>query len=79
MLPFGVTNGPPYFQEFMLDLYGGGSSSAPNMLGEYMSDLNAMLDVWVDDLQLGTGDVQCSPDDPSEGEGGDYFDNHILA
>ena len=59
VLPFGVANGPSYFQEFMLDLYGGSGSSdsKPNMLGDAMQDLDAQLEVWVDDVQLGTGSV----------------------
>ena len=53
VLPFGVTNGPSYFQEFMLTLYGG-SKHGPDMLGESMSDLDAIMEVWIDDVQLGT-------------------------
>jgi len=59
VLPFGVANGPSYFQEFMLDLYGGtgSSTSKPDMLGDAMHDLDAQLEVWVDDVQLGSGSV----------------------
>ena len=31
VLPFGVTNGPSYFQEFMLELYGGGTNLQSNL------------------------------------------------
>ena len=55
VLPFGVTNGPSYFQEFMLDLFGGhGAGSTgnalPNMLSDAMSDLDCVLEIWIDDL-----------------------------
>ena len=36
VLPFGVTNGPPYFQEAMLDLYGGASRGLEDLLAEAM-------------------------------------------
>ena len=70
VLPFGVTNGRPYFQEVMLDLYGGSSRSLPSLLNEGMVDLKAQLDIWIDDLTLGTGscddrDYPLRSDEPS--------------
>eukprot|EP00972_Heterocapsa_arctica_P032392 4772674-Heterocapsa_arctica.AAC.1 len=45
----------------MLDVYGGSKKVAgeclPDMLGESMSDLDASLEVWIDDLQLGSGSL----------------------
>ena len=55
VLPFGVTNGPPYFQEAMLDLYHGASRKLPCLLGESMSEHDAVLEVFVDDITIGTG------------------------
>ena len=40
--------------EVMLDLYGGSSRSLPSLLNEGMEDLKAQLDIWIDDLTLGT-------------------------
>ena len=79
VLPFGVTNGPSYFQEMMLNLYGGEKSETleaqPNLLGNSMADLDALLEIWIDDVQLGTQDVAKSDsDDTSSG-----FDEHIQA
>ena len=82
MLPFGVTNGPSYFQEFMLTLYGG-SKHGPDMLGESMSDLGATMEVWIDDVQLGSGSLTDGParergdlDSSAEPDG---FDQHLEA
>ena len=75
VMPFGVTNGPSYFQEFMLNLYGPHTPYAndtltsevlDNMLGDAMADLDACLEIWVDDLQVGTGDVCKYTSDESE-------------
>ena len=41
----------------MLDLYGGTRSKLPNMLSQSMEDLEALLEIFIDDLQLGTGDA----------------------
>ena len=57
MLPFGVTNVPPYFQEMMLDLYGGHSNKLPGLLANAMVEQEAYLDIFIDDIQLGTGDA----------------------
>ena len=57
VLPFGVTNGPPYFQEMMLDLYGGHSNKLPSLLANAMVEKETHLDVFIDDIQLGTGDA----------------------
>ena len=65
VLPFGVTNGPPYFQEGMLDLYGGASYQLPSLLDDFHSAENrsveftedAWLGIFVDDIMLGTGDA----------------------
>ena len=62
VLPFGVTNGPSYFQEFMLDLFGGWQLGQENLLNDSMKEQNANLEVFVDDIQLGTGDALA--DDP---------------
>ena len=56
VLPFGVTNGPPYFQEAMLDLYNGSSRQLPCLLGESMVEHDAALEIFVDDVTLGSGD-----------------------
>ena len=46
VLPFGVTNGPSYFQEMMLNFFGGEKSETleaqPNLLGNSMTDLDAL-------------------------------------
>ena len=83
-LPFGVTNGPSYFQEMMLNHYSGEPVSRdgvlilegqPSLLGTSMVDLDALLEIWIDDIQLGTMDMaQSDPADTSEG-----FDDHLLA
>ena len=57
VLPFGVTNGPPYFQEMMLDLYGGHSNKLPSLLANSMVEQEAYLDIFIDDIQFGTGDA----------------------
>ena len=77
VLPFGVTNGPSYFQEFMLDLYGQ-TSGRPSLLGDMMKDLDACLEIWIDDVQLGSSSIvnasgKTSPDDPKG------FDQHMQA
>ena len=86
VLPFGVTNGPPYFQEMMLDLYSGqsinGSEKLPDLLGTNMSDVDASLEIWVDDLQLGTGsmsDVAAREIDSSQTNKNDGFAQHVVA
>ena len=56
VLPFGVTNSPPYFQEFMLSLFNGSSLGLDNLLQDSMSDLET-FDIFVDDLDVGTGDA----------------------
>ncbi len=53
VLPFGVTHGPSYCQEAMTDIFG-------DMTGDRMSDLNALLEFFIDDGGLGTRDC----DDP---------------
>ena len=82
VLPFGVTNGPSYFQEFMLTLYGG-SKHGPDMLGESMSDLDAIMEVWIDDVQLGSGSLDDKTarekDDLDLNDGSDGFDQHLEA
>ena len=78
VLPFGVTNGPSYFQEFMLNLYSGAHAQAgealPDLLGGGLGDLNGVLEIWVDDVQLGSGNALDTPaDDDVE------FDDHVKA
>ena len=77
VLPFGVTNGPSYFHEFMLHLFSGRSANsvAPDLLGEGMDDLNGTLEVWVDDLQLGTGESEALQGD----DGPSGFVQHLQA
>ena len=79
VLQFGVTNGPSYFQEFMLHLFSGrtDTQSMPDLLGDGMSDLEAILEVWVDDVQLGTGDAQATQSHLSGGVAG--FEQHLAA
>ena len=75
VLPFGVTNGPSYFQEFMLDLFGGWHlEGQENLLNDSMHEQNANLEVFVDDIQLGTGDALA--DDPSTDSS---FSQHLDA
>jgi len=83
VLPFGVTNGPSYFQEFMLHLYSGQNSSGSSdaspaqsvdLLTEGLADVEGILEIWVDDVQVGTG-LALGPDD--DGEAG--FDQHLIA
>ena len=77
VLPFGVTNGPSYFQEFMLDLFGGAVSKLPTLMNDAMSDLGAQLEVFIDDLQLGTGDALNAKTGVAEDEEG--FHQHLEA
>ena len=82
MLPFGVTSGPSYFQGFMLTLYGG-SKHGPDVFGESMSDLDAIMEVWIDDVQLGNGSLDDKTarekDDLDLNDGSDGFDQHLGA
>ena len=50
----------------------GSSEPLPSLLGAGMSDLEASLEIWIDDLQLGSGD----PEDEGP-EGG--FEEHLEA
>ena len=83
VMPYGVCNGPPYFQEFMLNLFGGSlSSGRPSLLDTAMDDLEGYLDVFIDDLQLGTGNVvNASPwgQDPTEEDFQKEFERHLEA
>ena len=83
VLPFGVTNGPPYFQEMMLDLYGGHTSGLPSLLSNSMSDLEAYLDIFIDDVQLGTGDAldhdAWARDQDESNDDDDGFHQHLKA
>ncbi|CAE8623312.1 unnamed protein product, partial [Polarella glacialis] len=47
---FGVTNGPTFFQNFM-------SQTFSDMLGTQMCDLDSVLEFFIDDGALGTGDA----------------------
>ena len=66
----------------MLDLYGGSSRDLPNLLNNSMEDLEAYLDCFIDDVQLGTGDAQDQAawereqreDNPEDG-----FHQHLAA
>ena len=76
IMPFGVTNGPPYFQEYMLWLFGDDVANGhDSLLDSSMADLDAYLDIFIDDLQLGTGSVTESKEDYGE----DSFDQHLSA
>ena len=82
VLPFGVTNGPPYFQEMMLDLYGGSTRGLPSLLNNSMSDLEAYLDIFIDDIQLGTGDAldhRAWEQEQLADKPGDGFHQHLAA
>ena len=48
----------------MLDLYGGTSKQLPNLLNDSMKECEASLEVFVDDVQLGTSDALI--DDPCD-------------
>ena len=82
VLPFGATNGPSCFQVFMLTLYGG-SKHGPDMLGESVSDLDAIKEVWIDGVQLGSGTlddkIAREKDDLDSNDGSDGFDQHFEA
>ena len=82
VLPFGEINGPCYLQECMLTLYGG-SRHGPDMLCESMSDLAAIMEVWIDDVQLGSGSLDDKTarekDDLDLKDGSDGFDQHLEA
>ena len=82
VLPFGVTNGPSYFQEFMLDLFGGRfkvpKQPLSDLLADGLSDLGGILEVWVDDIQVGTGDAANIEAQPEDGQP-DGFDAHLVA
>ena len=77
VLPFGVTNGPPYFQEFMLGLFGGSSCQLPSLLGDAMVEFEAILEIFVDDVQLGTCDLSQIANESLSPEHG--FDQHLAA
>ena len=82
VLAFGVTNGPSYFQEFMLNLYGGVGSTIngplPDMTGATMIELDSILEVWIDDIQLGSGTLDLSKvETEAEEEAG--FRTHLVA
>ena len=57
VLPLGVTNCPSYFQEMMFNSYGGEKSDSheaqTKLLGPSMIILDALFEVWIDDVQLG--------------------------
>ena len=76
VLPFGVTNGPPYFQEAMLDLYGGTSRGLDNLLADGLQDLDACMEIFVDDITVGNGDAQM---DVSVVYDDILFENHMVA
>ena len=63
----------------MLTLYGG-SKHGPDMLGESMSDLGAIMEVWID---LGSGSLDDKTareqDDLDLIDGSDGFDQHLEA
>ena len=76
IMPFGVTNGPPYFQEYMLWLFGDDAANGhDSLLDSSMADLDAYLDIFTDYLQLGTGSVTESKEDYGE----DSSDQHVSA
>ena len=85
-LPFGVTNGHSYFQEMMLNHYGGEPvwneggtelllEGQPSLLGTNMTDLDATSEIWIDDTQLGS--MTMAQSDPSDSSAG--FAEHIQA
>ena len=77
-MPFGVTNGPSFFQEFMLDHY-------HPLLGNGLDDLEGTLEFFFDDGCLGTGDAADAnaweTDGQSENDKGasDGFAQHLQA
>ena len=86
VLPFGVTNGPPYFQEMMLNLFGPRPQEhLPSMLEDAMVDLDAHLSIFMDDLQLGSGDAlddeawAKEEEAMARGEAGEGFKQHLAA
>ena len=66
----------------MLTLYGG-SKHGPDMLGESMGDLDAIMEVWIDDVQLGSGSLDDKAarekDDLDLNDGSDGFEQHLEA
>ena len=66
----------------MLDLYGGSTRGLPNLLNSSMEDLEAYLDIFIDDVQLGTGDaldLQAWTDEQQSDVQGDGFHQHLQA
>ena len=53
------------------------------MLGESMSDLDAIMEAWIDDVQLGRGSLDDKTarekDDLDLNDGSDGFDQHLEA
>ena len=71
--PFGVTNGPSYFQHMMQHLFS-------KQLGEGMQDLDSQFEVFMDDGCLGTGTVDSSkPGDNIASNEDREFDKHLEA
>ena len=83
VMPYGMCNGPPYVQEFMLNLFGGSlSSGRPSLLDTAMDDLEGYLGVFIDDLQLGTGKVDNASSwgqEPAEEDFKQEFECHLEA
>ena len=84
VLPFGVTNVPSYFQEMMLNLYGPRPKEGlPSMLEDAMKDLDAHLSIFMDDLQVGSGDALDNEEwarqdeATARGEAGEGFQQHL--
>ena len=66
----------------MLDLYGGCTRKLPNLLNNSMEDLEADLDIFIDDVQVGTGDALDAgawERDTQEGTESTGFEQHLQA
>ncbi len=48
-----------------------------NLVGEFMKDLDGLLDLGFDDVQLGTGSAEASFDEPLAGEDDELLDDRF--
>jgi len=71
VMPFGVCNGPACFQATMLDIFG-------PMMYDAMTDVEAVLEFFMDDGALGTGILSAAAL-ATDDKGDKYFDQHLEA
>ena len=64
----------------MLDLHGGHTFKLPSLLANAMVEQEAYLDIFIDDVQIGTGDaldIEAWNHDQAETNGPDGFTQHL--